>query len=203
MTAALAEELESLSLAARSLLNGAAVAGEPFSPDLAAAVAELTEHEGLAALDDLMDRDLVRATPVPRQFIFRHPLVRQAVYESTRGGWRLGAHARAAAALRRRGAAATERAHHVEQSAAQGDEDAVAVLLEAGRASAARAPGAAARWFAAALRLLPADDLDAAPRCAWRWPRPCAPPASSRRCRTTVLEAIDLLPAGAGNGGWS
>ena len=125
VTAALAEELESLSLSARAFLNGAAVAGEPFQPDLAAAVAELPQDEGLAALDDLIDRDLVRATDIPRDFIFRHPLVRRAVYESTRGGWRLAAHARAAEALETRGAAAAERAHHVEQSAVQGDEGAI------------------------------------------------------------------------------
>ena len=51
-----------------------------------------------------------------------------------------------------------QRAHHVEQSAGQGDEEAVGVLLEAGRAAAPRAPGAATRWFEAALRLLPSGD---------------------------------------------
>ena len=38
----LAEELESLSPAARAMLDAAAVAGEPFEPDLAAAIAELS-----------------------------------------------------------------------------------------------------------------------------------------------------------------
>ena len=197
VTAALAEELESLSLSARALLNGAAVAGEPFSPDLAAAVAELSEDEGLAALDDLMDRDLVRATGVPRQFIFRHPLVRRAVYESTRGGWRLAAHARAAEALGARGAGATERAHHIEQSAGQGDEAAVALLLEAGEASAARAPGAASRWFAAALRLLPASDRERQSQVRTSLASALRSAGELEACRDTVLEAIELLPADA------
>ncbi len=59
-----------------------------------------------AALDALLERDLVRPTTVPRRFVFRHPLVRRAVYESAPGGWRLAAHARAADSARRAGRAA-------------------------------------------------------------------------------------------------
>jgi hypothetical protein len=133
VAAAIAAELESLSPRSRAFLDAAAVAGEPFEPDLAAAIGELSEHEGLAALDALLAFDFVRPTDVPRRFAFRHPLVRRGVYESTPGGWRLAAHARAAEALAARGADAAERAHHLEQSASQGNEDAIAVLLEAGR----------------------------------------------------------------------
>ena len=49
----------------------------------------------------------------------------------------------------------TARAHHVERSARQGDVAAVAILREAGEATARLAPESAARWFGAALRLLP------------------------------------------------
>jgi ATP/maltotriose-dependent transcriptional regulator MalT len=192
--AAIAEELESLSDQSRLFLGAAAVAGEPFEPDLAATIAELPQAEGLVALDDLLALDVVRPTEVPRRFTFRHPLVRRAVYESTGGGWRLAAHARAAAALAERGAAATERAHHVEQSAGPGDDEAIEVLLEAGRAAASRAPAAAARWFEAALRLLPSDDAE-------RQVEVRVELASARRsvgelelCRATLLEAADLVP---------
>jgi hypothetical protein len=134
------------------LLEAAAVAGEPFEPDLAATIAELPASEGLTALDALLELDLVRPTSVPRRFVFRHPLVRRAVYESARGGWRLAAHARAATELASRGAAAAERAHHVERQ----------VDVRVALASALRAVG----------------ELE--------------------RCRATLLEAIELLPADAG-----
>lgn len=152
--AALANELEGLSGQARSMLWGAAVAGDPFEPDLAAQTAGVGEAEALVALDELLQLDLVRPTAVPCRFRFRHPIVRRAVYESTGAGWRLGAHARAAAALAAQGVSPSVRAHHVERSAKAGDKAAIALLAEAGKATAPRAPATAARWFAAALRLM-------------------------------------------------
>ncbi len=198
VAASLAEELAALSQTERVLLEAAAVAGEPFEPDVAAAIAELPEDEALAALDALLANELLRPTTVPRRFIFRHPLVRRAVYESARGGWRLAAHRRAAIALGERGAGPAERAHHVEHSAAQGDDEAIALLLEASAASAARAPAAAARWCEAALRLLPDADharqveVRVSLASAWR------ALGELERCRATLLEALDLLPPADG-----
>ena len=62
VAASLAEELASLSALERVLLEAAAVAGEPFEPDLAAVIAELPTSEGLAALDALLELDLLRPT---------------------------------------------------------------------------------------------------------------------------------------------
>jgi tetratricopeptide (TPR) repeat protein len=155
VAAALSEELSLLPDGTRRVLEGAAVAGDPFELELAAAAAELSEATSMAALDELLQRDLVRQTDVPRRFRFRHPLVRRAVYEAAPGGWRLGAHERSAEALADRGAPAVERAHHVERSARHGDLTAVGVLREAGETAASRAPANAAGLFAAALRLLP------------------------------------------------
>ena len=113
VAASLAGELASLPDEELLLLRAAAVTGEPFEPDLAASTAELQPAVALDALDALLALDLVRSTRVPRRFVFRHPLVRRTVYEAAPAGWRLGAHARAAAALAARGAAPAERAHHV------------------------------------------------------------------------------------------
>ncbi len=112
----------------------------------------------MAALDELLELRLLAPTAVPRRFAFRHPLVRRAVYASTGGGWRMGAHGRAAASLAARGAAPVTRARHVEQSAVAGDPAAIALLLDAAAATAPRAPAAAARWFEAALRLHAEED---------------------------------------------
>src|SRR6266508_4468831 len=78
--AARAEELALLADEARLVLEGAAIAGDPFDPELAAAAAATTEASVLDAVDELLRLDLVRQTDVPRRFRFRHPLVRRAVY---------------------------------------------------------------------------------------------------------------------------
>jgi ATP/maltotriose-dependent transcriptional regulator MalT len=155
VAAALAEELALLTKPARLALEGAAVAGDPFEPELAAAAAAVPEAAAMDAVDELLQLDLIHPTDMPRRFRFRHPLVRRAVYQATPGGWRLGAHERCAEALAARGAAAAARAHHIERSAREGDRAAVAVLRQAGEEAARLAPTSAARWFGAALRLLP------------------------------------------------
>jgi DNA-binding NarL/FixJ family response regulator/tetratricopeptide (TPR) repeat protein len=155
VASAMAHELSLLSLDTRRLLEGASVAGDPFEPEIGAAAADVSEQQAMDAIDLLLQRDLVRLTSVPRRFRFRHPIVRRAVYEATPGGWRLGAHRRAAQALADQGAAAAVLAHHIELSAKVGDMAAVAILNDAGRQAAPRAPATAARWFAGALRLLP------------------------------------------------
>ena len=157
VSASLAEEVAILPDATQRLLRGAAVAGDPFELDLAAAAAGLDGEALIDACDELLASELVRPTDIPRRFRFRHPLVRRAVHEAAPGGWRLGAHGRVAAVLAARGAPATARAHHVEHAALHGDAEAVAVLAEAGEAALLRAPGSAARWLGSALRLLPAD----------------------------------------------
>ena len=195
VAAALAEELALLSDAARLVLQGGAVAGDPFEPELAAAAAAMPEASVLEALDELLKLDLVRETEVPRRFRFRHPLIRRAVYQSTPGGWRLGAHERTAETLAARGAPATERAHHVASSARQGDAAAVATLREAGEAGALRIPASAAAWFGEALRLLPGT-APAAVRVELLLSRARALAATGQFAdgHAALLESIGLVP---------
>jgi ATP/maltotriose-dependent transcriptional regulator MalT len=152
---ALHAELAGVPPAVRTVLDAAAVAGDPFAADLVADVADLPGAEVLARIDEAIASGLVRPTTVPGYFAFRHPIVRRTVHQLSPPAWRVGAHARAAQALHARGASTAACAHHVERSATVGDTAAIALLTRAGRESAGLAPASAARWFAAALRLLP------------------------------------------------
>ncbi len=195
VAAALAAEVAALGTRARQLLEGAAVAGDPFEPALAARVAELPPERTLELLDALLDADLVAPTAVPRRFAFRHPLVRRAVYDAAKGGWRIAAHARAAAALAADGVPPAGRAHHVEQSAAPGDTRAAAVLLDAADATARRAPATAARWYRAALRILPGDG-EPRVRALMALAETLRALGECEESRAALVEALDLLPHG-------
>ena len=82
--------------------RGAAVVGDPFDVELAAAAAALDPAAVPTALDELLRRDLVRSTDQPRAFRFRHPLVRTAL--PTEASRRMAAR-RARAGRRRAGRA--------------------------------------------------------------------------------------------------
>jgi DNA-binding CsgD family transcriptional regulator/tetratricopeptide (TPR) repeat protein len=195
---ALAEEIARLPDDARVVLQGAAVAGDAFDPELATAAAAATPASALDAMDELLRLDLIRETDVPRRFRFRHPLVRRAVYESAPAGWRLGAHERSADALAARGVSATGRAHHVERAGRQGDPVAVATLREAGDAAAHRAPASAAAWYAGALRLL-AEDAPAEERVELLLARAGALATCGHfdEGHAAILESIELVPEDA------
>jgi ATP/maltotriose-dependent transcriptional regulator MalT len=159
-----ADEIATLSTSAQLLLHGAAVAGDPIDLMTAAAAAGIPETDVAPLLDELAARALVcrrgAASELPGsadQLVFRHPIVGHAVYESIDEDWRTAAHARAADVLARRGVPLALRVHHIDRSAAQGDEFAAAILERAGRLAAGDAPESAVRWTAAALRVLPYD----------------------------------------------
>ncbi|HEX6470719.1 MAG TPA: AAA family ATPase [Streptosporangiaceae bacterium] len=192
--AALQVELDALSPDAQRVARAAAVAADEFEPGLAAAAAEVSEAVALAAIDELVARDVVRPAASAGRFAFRHSLVRYAAYSSAAAGWRLAAHARIAAHLAERGAPATARAHHVERSGRLGDQAAIDTLVEAARSVAGQAPGTAAHWLAAALRLLP-NDHEARPELMLELATAKAVSGHITEGRDTAREALRLLPA--------
>ena len=117
--------------------------------------ASCAEDAVLSALDELVACDVLRADrrvpalplPPPTRPEGRVP-VRATGLAADRAR-------RAAVALAHAGASASARAGHIERSAPVGDQDAIELLLDAGRETATRAPATAAHWFEAALRLLP------------------------------------------------
>lgn len=154
ISGALARELSAVPAEALEILRAAAVAGDPFEVDLVGDITAMDTADVTERLDVLVVADLIRASGIPGQFRFRHPIVRRFVYDDMLPGRRVDAHKRAAYALAGRGAPTSSRAHHIERSAGVGDNEAIASLVEAGTACAARAPAAAAEWFATSLRLL-------------------------------------------------
>jgi len=161
--AVLRAELEALSPGASTAVRAAAVLGTAFDIEALAPVAQLPAVTVSVALDELTRADLVRPDPVPGRLRFRHPLLRRTAYQQARVAWRRSAHARAAALQSSQKAPVQQWAHHVEQSATVGDEQAVALLVRAAEAVRFRTPRTAAGWFGSAARLLPDSD-NAAPR---------------------------------------
>ena len=197
VAAALEGELAGLTPEARRLLDAAAVAGDPFELGLAAEVAELSDRSELDALDELLACALARPAGAPQLFAFRHPVVRHAVYGATSHGWRLGAHARAARALERSGAGPAERAHHVEQAARPGDEEAIDLLTEAARGLHSSAPASAAGFYAPLSGSRPMDPTTppAEPGCRRCSPRRRPLPATRRaRARRSSKRCAPLRP---------
>ena len=154
LRAALVGELSRLSGPGRELVWAAALLGPTFDPRLAAEIAGLDATQGATALDELERRQLVQMTDVPERCAFRRPIVATVAQTWAGEAWCAAAHARAAALLAARDAPIAERARHVERSARPGDTDAARLLQAAGMEIADRDPAAAARWFAAALRLM-------------------------------------------------
>ena len=153
VVAAVSAELRGLSPTACALLDGAAVGGDPFEFDLAAAVAGLERTEALGALDVLVEHAIVRRTDDPRRFAFRHPVIRTAVYAAMPTGTRLASHEAAARALA--GAPLPVRARHLAQAAAPGDLEAATTLRAAAALVRPKAPAIAADWLLAARRADP------------------------------------------------
>jgi ATP/maltotriose-dependent transcriptional regulator MalT len=190
--ASIQQELNGVGPDARRTLHAAAVAGESFEPELVGAIAEQAEADVLCSVDELVEFDFIRPTEAPRRFRFRHPIVRRAVYDAIPQGWRIGAHARASRTLTAAHAPAVALAHHVESSAVIGDEHAIALLVQAGRDAAPRAPETAGRWLLAATRLLPPTEDDQ------RRPSLLTEAATALTYAGAYEEALDVLERASG-----
>jgi ATP/maltotriose-dependent transcriptional regulator MalT len=194
LVAAVRLELDGLDAPARALIEGAAVAGDPFDLGLAAVAAGVGEADAGAALEPLIAADLVRSEGALLRF--RHPVIRRAVHEAAPAGRRLLGHRNVSDELRRRGAGPAARAYHVAAFARPGDDDAVALLSDAAVAVRARAPAAAARWYEAALHLL---DADAPRNLALRaeLAGALADAGQVERAHSVLVDLLDAWPAGA------
>ncbi len=157
--AAVAGDVASLGEDARALVEAGSVLGDPFDIDLARRAAGLDPDASLVAVDELCDRGLVRGTTALREFAFRHPLIRSAVYEGQSAGHRLRLHARTAKVLAEAGRSAPSRARHLVHTASPGDDAAAEVLREAAALVRAHAPSIAADWLFAAKRAAVSSDL--------------------------------------------
>jgi DNA-binding NarL/FixJ family response regulator len=193
--AALLADLDPLSPGARRAVSAAAVLGGELEPGIVAAVADLPETTRYTVFDELCRHDLVRPVPGTGRFGFRHPLLCDAVYQSTEPGWRLAAHASAAQLLAARHAPAYALAPHLARVAVPGNTDAAAVLTEAAAAIRGRAPQTAVEWLDTAVRLLPGAEGGQDSRADLLLERALTLGAAGRgpEARETVHAAIALL----------
>ncbi|MBA8929741.1 DNA-binding CsgD family transcriptional regulator [Kutzneria viridogrisea] len=194
--AALAAELFGLAAPASLVAQSAAVAGTEFEPALVACVAEIGEDQVLAALDELVARDLVRSVGWSGRFRFRHELVRHVAYGSAAAGWRHGAHTRLAEYLASVGASQVQRADHVLRSAKFGDTEAVQTLVGAARTAMSHAPASSVTWYEAALSLLSDGDEELPPRVQLQQELALSQGISGRldQSRETLREVLRVLP---------
>ena len=163
---ALEQEIAALSEAGRALAQGAAVAGDPVDLDLAVgrrrpARGGDARRAGRAARGRAAGRHRRRRAATASG-------TRSCATRSTTRPPTAGGSPRTPARRPRwptRGGSLAARAHHLERCARPGDDEALEVLIEAGRHAAARAPATAADRFGAALRLLP-ETPETMPRAA-------------------------------------
>ena len=160
VAAAVSGDLAALGDDALELVRAGAVLGDPFDIEIARRTVDLDLPVALAAVDELVDRGLVRGTSTLLEFSFRHPLVRSAVYDGLSSARRLTGHARAAEVLGATGASAPSRARHLAHTAAPGDLAAAALLREAAATVRSQAPSIAADWLLAAMRVDHPTDLE-------------------------------------------
>ncbi|MFF3110865.1 LuxR C-terminal-related transcriptional regulator [Kitasatospora sp. NPDC057904] len=147
-------ELAALDDTALAAVQAAAVLGEPFHPELLAAVAGLEPAETMRAVDTLTGLDLLRPAERAPQLVLRHRAVAEVVHQRLEPSRRLTLHRSAAAALAERAAPIARRAHHVARAADPGAPEHVTTLIAAARNALHTSPATSAEYLSAALSLL-------------------------------------------------
>ncbi|MGY1497430.1 LuxR C-terminal-related transcriptional regulator [Streptomyces sp. QTS52] len=147
-------ELADLDPTALTVVQAAAVLGEPLHPELLAAVAGLDVPETTSALDMLTRLDLVRPTEPAPQLALRHRTVGDVVYQRLAPSRRIALHRRAETELARQGAPIAQRAHHVARAADPSRPEHATTLIAAARGMLYASPAVAAGYLQTALSLL-------------------------------------------------
>lgn len=196
ISATLLTELEALSPQAQEVARVAAVCDRSFCVASVMLAGRLEHDIALASLEEMAAQDIIRPA-AGDSFVFRHRLVRAAIYHSANPVWRVAAHARVAAGLAELGARVAA-AYHIERSATVGDLRAVVILESAAQAVWDRDLTTATGWLQTALRLLPNDTADKQTRArillALAHARGSA--GQLRACRDTAQEALRWLDRG-------
>jgi DNA-binding CsgD family transcriptional regulator len=155
-----------------ALLRFGSVLGTEFSVQALAAMSNRPLADSVPAFKEAADARVLGESG--SRMVFRHDLIREAIYQELPRPLRMGLHREAAQALSAVGAPSVEVAKHLFVGATPGDAQAVGWLQQAARETSARAPGATVELLQRALELLEPSDpryagllVDLIPALAW------------------------------------
>ncbi len=147
------------------LLTIAACCNAPFDLEVVASIVPLAESDALAAIEQALREQVLRAADSPDRYDFTHALFRHALHEEISPSRRVRLHRQLAETIERRyrdelAEHAAEIAHHYHRSVTLGDAERGLghALTAAATAEARAAHDAAARMLQLALEFLPSAD---------------------------------------------
>jgi len=156
LAAVLDHRLSSVSAATAQLLRSAALLGGQFAVTDLAVVLRRPVSDLAASLQEAVAANIVGGSG--SELVFRHPLIRQALYESMPAALRTALHAEAARELAATGADALSVAQQLSAARRPGEGWARAWLIQAAPALATRAPQLAVELLRSELEETPAGD---------------------------------------------
>ena len=153
LAAALADRLSSVSAETAQMLRTAALLGGRFTVSDLAVVLRRPVSGLAAALQEAVAAGILAGSG--SELVFRHPLIRQALYESMPSALRMALHAEAARELATTGADALSVGQQLSAARRPGEGWARAWLIQAGHALVTRAPQLAAELLRRELQETP------------------------------------------------